>query len=179
MPENNKTNRNRKVRETICQLERNLLGQLELHQSLRTCIERKREAIRTAQVQHIEGICQQEKDIVLQLGELEKKRLGLTGDLTETLHPDADQPMTIEQIVTFTTPEQGRKLQELRDRLKAIIVELRRSSTIVRVAMEKLNKHMIGIRQIVHSALSRAGVYSSQGKVAIGAQLDFSVDIKS
>ena len=55
----------------------------------------------------------------------------------------------------------------------------RRGSSVVRMASEALNRHMIGVLQTVRSALSGAGVYERKGQVALGAQLDFSVDVKS
>ena len=70
-------------------------------------------------------------------------------------------------------------LRKIRDELNKMVIDIRKSSSVVRLAMEKLNQHMIGIKQIVYSTLSRAGVYGSRGQVALGTQLEFNVDIKS
>ena len=167
------------INDALDQLERNLINQLEKHRALERCVEQKHQAIRVAQIEQVTYICEEENEIVQSLGELEKARLVLTGNLTELIRPDSEKPLTVSEIADIAGEERGTRLREIRAVLNNLVTDIRKSSSVVRLAMEKLNQHMIGIKQIMHSALSRAGVYGSRGQVALGAQLEFNVDIKS
>ncbi len=68
---------------------------------------------------------------------------------------------------------------QLSDELRSTIEEVRGSSRIVRAAADALARHMGGLLQTVQSALSRARVYSDQGRIATGAQYQFCLDLKS
>lgn len=83
------------------------------------------------------------------------------------------------EIAEVMSEEQGARLIELRDMLRDLVKQVRRGSSVVRIASEKLNRHMIGILQTVRTALSGAGVYERKGQVSLGAQLEFSVDVRS
>jgi len=63
--------------------------------------------------------------------------------------------------------------------LREATAKVRRESSIVTAAAEALSRHMTGIMQTVNSALSRVGVYERRGRIAVGAQMDFCVDLKS
>ena len=161
------------------QIERILHDLIGLHRKLETCIERKKEAIRSAAIDDVEQICEEENVIVQQISDLEKARLALVGVVTEALSPDAAEPLTIGQIADAADGECGARMMVLRDELRDLVKQVRRSSSVVRIAADKLNRHMIGILQTVRSALSGAGVYERKGQVALGAQLEFSVDVRS
>lgn len=163
----------------LAELEENLRAQLARHHRLASALEAKREAIRTAQIDALAGICAGENEQLQHLGELEKRRLGLIGTLTERLEPDAAAPLTISDIAARTGAEQARRLLALRDELRETVKSVRRQSSVVRAAMESLNRHMIGILQTVRAALSGAGVYERRGRVSLGAQIDCSVDVRS
>lgn len=165
--------------ETLDMLERVLREQHALHKKIQSCIERKRNAIRIAQIEEITAICEEENELVQKQGELEKARLMILGRITEMVNPRAERPLTLQEVADIAPGERAERLLQLREALRELVDEVRRSSKIVRMASEKLNHHMVGIMQTVHSALSRAGVYGDKGRVAVGAQLDFSVDVKS
>ncbi len=167
------------INDVLDQLESNLINQLELHRSLERCVEQKHQAIRLAHIDQVTHICEEENEIVQSLGELEKARLVLTGNLTELIRPDSENPLSMSEIADIAGEERGTRLREIKAVLNKMVMDIRKSSSVVRLAMEKLNQHMIGIKQIMHSALSRAGVYGSRGQVALGVQLEFNLDIKS
>ncbi len=167
------------INDVLDHLESNLINQLEKHRLLERCVKQKHQAIRLAQIDEVTHVCEEENEIVQSLGELEKARLVLTGNLTELIRPDSEKPLTISEIADIAGEERGMRLREIRAVLNKLVMDIRKSSTVVRLAMEKLNHHMIGIKQVMHSALSRAGVYGNRGQVALGTQLDFNVDIKS
>ena len=165
--------------ELVGMLERILRAQHDDYKKLSNFIEHKKEAIRQAQIETIAQICEQENVIAQEMGELEKKRLTLVGEITATLRPDAMTPMTMLEIAASADEAQAARLIARRKELRASVKQVRRASSVVRTASEKLNQHMIGVLQTVRSALSGAGVYERKGQVALGAQLEFSVDVKS
>ena len=179
MSEVNQATKRQVMNETLDMLERLLREQHAIHKKLQSCIERKREAIRVSKINEITSICEEENELVQKQGELEKARFMLLGRITEMVNPRAERPLTLQEVADLAGAERAERLLELRGSLRELVAEVRRSSKIVRMASEKLNHHMVGIMQTVHSALSRAGVYGDKGRVAVGAQLDFSVDIKS
>ena len=64
-------------------------------------------------------------------------------------------------------------------RLRTVATEARHQSAALRQAMEALVGHVDGVLQRVHAALSAAGVYGQRGRIAVGTQLNFTVDLRS
>jgi hypothetical protein len=160
-------------------LMRILVAQVERHRRLLACIERKRQAIRTADIDGITNLCRTEQAIAHRLGDLEKQRLGLVGRLTEAIAPRAARPLSLREIAALADPERRRRLEALAETLRDAIGKVRRESSIVTAAADVLSRHMTGIMQTVNAALSRVGVYERRGRIALGAQMDFCVDVKS
>jgi len=156
-----------------------LAAQIEGHRKLLSCIEKKRQAIRSADIDAITKLCQAEQAIAHRLGDLEKQRLELVGRLTERLAPDAARPLSLREITAAADEGRRGALEALAQRLREAIETVRRESSIVTAAASALSRHMTGIMQTVNSALSRVGVYERRGRIAVGAQMDFCVDLKS
>ncbi len=161
----------------IAGLERILRDQLEGHRRLLSCIERTREAVRTADMAAIETHCRQEHEIASALAELEKGRLALVGRLTERLRPGADLPLTIGEIAAITGGDVGSRLAALAAQLKSEVTAVRRESSVVRTAAEALSRHMAGLMQTVQAALCRAQVYGRRGRIASSVQKQFCIDV--
>ncbi len=167
------------VDELVMRLEQILRSQQQDYEKLGQLIECTRQAIRKADIDAIADLCQQENTIAQHVTELEKARLTLVGKLTETLDPTASKPLAISEVAqAIDEPDRSRML-ELSDELRSTIEEVRGSSRIVRAAADALARHMGGLLQTVQSALSRARVYSDQGRIATGAQYQFCLDLKS
>ena len=160
-------------------LEKILLVQLEGHQRLLQCIERKREAIRHADINAISEICNQEHAILRRISDFEKHRLELIGRITQSLAPNASAPLTVSEIALQASEPQRSALQTAAAQLRDALEAVRRESAVVRAAAESLSRHMSGILQTVHAALSRARVYGSRGRITLGAQVQSLVDVKS
>jgi hypothetical protein len=64
---------------------------------------------------------------------------------------------------------------DLRDKVMAA----KRAGAIVRDAASGLARHMAGIQQTVHSALSRARVYERRGRLNLGSAVTATLDMKS
>ncbi|MDY7107796.1 MAG: flagellar protein FlgN [Planctomycetota bacterium] len=164
---------------SLDRLMRILAAQVDRHRRLLTCIERKRQAIRGADIDGITKLCQAEQRIAHRLGELEKQRLALVGRLTERTAPRAAKPLSLREIAALADPERRRRLEALAETLREMIGRVRRESSIVTAAANALSRHMTGIMQTVNAALSRVGVYERRGRIAVGTQMDFCVDVKS
>lgn len=161
-------------------LEKLLASQLDLHQQLLDCIARKTEAIRTARIDALTEILNQQRSLAKSISEIERHRIALTHKITRTIQPNATQALAMSDILKYVDdPALHDRLQHLTHQLRALVAQVHQRASIVRAAAHALSQHMAGVMQTVHSALSRAGVYSSHGRVALGTQLDFSIDIKS
>ena len=167
------------LKTAVQMLERLLAAQIEEHQRLRMCIDRKREAIRAADIDAVTTVCGEENAIIQRVGELEKRRLELVARMTQAVAPKAAAPMTLSQLGASLGEIPGARLLAYADQLKVLMSDVKRQSSIVRSAAETLSKHMSGIVQTVHSALSRARVYSRRGQINLGMQLESSLDLKS
>ena len=160
-------------------LEQMLRAQLEGHQRLLKCIERKRQAIRAADIESITTICGEENSLIQKLGEVEKRRIEMIGRFSQHFTPKATAPMTVGQMAESLGEPASSRLLAHAAQLKDMIRKVRRESSIVRTAADALNRHMTGIVQSVNGALSKARVYGNRGRIIVGTQLQTSVDIKS
>ena len=156
-----------------------LSDQLQLHQTLLQLMQEKRIAIREADLDRIEAICEREQELTHNLGELEKQRLTLVGELTEALDPKAQKPMTVSQIVRHCEPENGEELSRISDALREAIANVSKQSAILRQAADALAQHMSGIAHTIQNVLSRAVVYGSGGTMQVSASGPQRLDIKS
>ena len=160
-------------------LERMLRDQLEMHRRLLECISRKKVAIAAAQIAEVTRICGEENAIVQQLAESEKHRLALVGKLTQVIDCKSEKPLTVMAIAAEAREPQRSRVVALAGQLRDSLERVQRESSIVRTAADALSRHMSGIMQTVHAALSRARVYGQRGRIAIGVQMPSVLDIKS
>lgn len=161
------------------QLEKTLRALLEGQKRLLRKMERKREAIRRADIGAITELCTEENALAQRIGDLEKHRLRVVGAITEILEPDAAAPLNLASIAEGLNEEAGTRLLAIGAELKEAVRTVRRESSVLRSAAEALAGHMAGIAQTVHAAINRAGVYGRAGTVALGAQTEFAIDLKS
>lgn len=167
------------VVELIGLLESILCAQHDDYKKIAKLIERKQEAIRNANMQDITGICQEEQVVAQHATQLEKQRLVLTGDLTSRLQPNASEPLTVSRIADALDEPDRDRILELTNALKQTVKEVRQASSIVRKAADALATHMSGLLQTMQSVLSKAQVYSQQGRISAATQSQFCLDIKS
>ncbi len=167
------------VDELVMQLELLLRSQQQDYENLGQMIQRKREAIRHADMNAITDLCQQENTVAQHVTEMEKTRLILTAELTRAIDPKASRPFSISEVAQAIDEPNRTRLLQLSQTLRGTIEEVRSASSIVRAAADGLSRHMGGLLQTVQSALSRARVYSDRGRIATGAQYQFCLDLKS
>jgi hypothetical protein len=160
-------------------LEQVLRAQLELHQRLLVCAERKRESVRRAEIDAVVALAKQEAPLLSRMQELERQRQQLAQHLTSALRPGQATPLKAAEIAQIVGDALGAPLVLLGAELKTMITKVQRETGIVRTAIDTLSKHMAGVVHTVHSALSRAQVYSRGGRMTSGEQVQFAIDIKS
>ena len=103
----------------------------------------------------------------------------LTGKLTSKLQPDASEPLTVSQIAEVLEEPDRQRILEISAALKHTVKEVRQASSIVRKAADTLSAHMGGLLQTMQSVLSKAQVYSQQGKLSVSMQSQYCLDLKS
>jgi len=163
----------------LAELEEILGAQVALHGRVEASLAARRETVRRARIDELVALCGQEQSLLGQLSAMEKTRLSVMARLASAIGPRESGALTLARAAEAAAPEQRDRLLALRDELRERAARARRESTVVRAAMDALNRHMVGILQTVRSALSGARVYERRGQVALGAQLDFSVDVRS
>jgi hypothetical protein len=146
----------------------------QLHELSRT----RRAALRAGDFAGFSKIDEPEKRIVAQIEELDQLRVGEAKAIATRLGlaPDA----SLVEIAAKLPSETGARIIALREELRALVLEVRRESSVVRQAAERLSAHIAGIVQSVHSALAHANIYSSGGQIAtVGGGVISSLDIRS
>lgn len=165
-------------------LERLLQGQLDGYRRVLGVIERQRTAIRTADAAALHTATREEESIVRVLAALDAQRGQMLAHLHRKWLPQERQSPTLSQILQGA-PEQvadalrRARMQALANHLRQAVDTSKSRSAVVRSAAEMLSRHIAGIQQTVHSALSRARVYGRRGKLALGAATPAAVDLKS
>jgi hypothetical protein len=77
-------------------------------------------------------------------------------------------------------PEPARaRIDLLATELRRQIKETQADSSVVKKAADHLARHIAGIQQLVHRAVSSCGTYERRGRIAVGAPLESHIDVKS
>ncbi len=171
-----------KERRANIELLRQLLSrQLDLHTRLLECIDAKREAIRTADIDEVTALCQREQKIMTTLNDLEIKREPIVRHLATLLelHLPTDKAITSGTIAAELDEPYKGTLQALAAQLRDRIGEVKHAHSIVRQASDALNRHMTGVMQSVQAAMNKTGVYERRGRLAHATPVMRSVDLRS
>ena len=159
-----------------------LARELDDHRALLVCLEQKREAVRVADVDAITRLCEEEMVIVQRLTALEQTRAGLITRASVALRPNTVESLTLSEIADALDagkPGAGETLRVLTDALRHAADKIKRDSTVVANAARSLIRHVAGVMQVVNGALSRGRLYERRGRIAMGSQTEFSVDVTS
>lgn len=129
------------------------------HEQLLMLMKRQRECLRLADHHGVSECSRLENTLVQAIGDLEKRRLELVAQLTQTMDPQALKPMRMRDLAEqLPEPARGRLLV-LREQLRARIAQVREQSSVTRRATEALLNHMQGLVQTLGNA-SRASGYA-------------------
>lgn len=160
-------------------MEKLMRGLIDEHARLLQCLERKREAVRQARLSDVNAHCDEEHRIIQRMNDFERHRRDLVRRIGNALQVPRNEDVTISRIAGAVPDPLRTRLEAGSAQLRDAVLEVRKQSSVVRAAAEALARHMSGVMQSVHSALSRAGVYGRRGHLAMGTQLEFNVDVKS
>jgi hypothetical protein len=114
---------------------------------------------------------------VAQIAELDRQRLAEARAIAAAVGLPTDASLV--EIAEKLPAAIGGRVLILRDELRALILEVRSETSIVRQAAERLSAHIAGVVQSVHAVLAHANVYSSAGQIATGGGMISSLDIRS
>ena len=152
--------------ELLNQLENLLTSLLQEHERLLELIKQGQRALAEADPQRVADLCRQQNVHVQQIGQLEKERQQLVGQVTQLTAPTAAEPLTLRRIAAQAAPEQRGRLVELHEQLRRTIETVRHENGVARRATEGLLNHVQGLMQAVVQAVAGAGLYSRGGAVA-------------
>jgi len=147
------------------------------HRDLRASIVDQREAIRTASIDELTAACRRTQEIAVAASDTERRRLELVTAVTRTRDPERSDPLTIEEIAGALGDNDRTALLESANVLREEIAGAQRESSVVTAAATALSRHMAGIREKIHGAISRVGVYERRGRIAVGSQMDCCIDL--
>ena len=162
-------------------LERVLRAQLEGWRRVLQVLDRQREALRAANGQELEKATLEQQQITKTMVLLDQQRDRLAAALQKHAMPEARRGVPLTQVLQRLAIDEDARARTLSaaNELRQTIETAKRRSSIIASAAEALNKHIAGIQQVVHSALSRARVYGRRGKLALGSSTPAAVDMKS
>ncbi|TVQ51620.1 MAG: hypothetical protein EA377_12215 [Phycisphaerales bacterium] len=149
------------------------------HARLLELLEEKRQAVREAQMQKIGELADREREIARRILEMDRHRQELLRRIAPLIGARGDEPLSVSRIAAAVDEPRRSEIEHAAQQLRERVEDVRHASSVVRTAAEVLANHMAGVMQRVNWALSRAGVYGSSGRVAVGAQMDFCVDLKT
>ena len=170
--------RQRSITQALSNLEEVMRIQSEGYQRLLVALERKREAIRVAELERVPEIAEVEGKIVDRLAELDVQRGMQVAALAEVLGLSSEG-VTISMICEELEEEDAARLAALAMQLRNRLEQTRKESSIIRAAGDALARHMAGVVQSVTGALSGTGIYGSRGQIATGVALARGLDVRS
>lgn len=153
----------KKIETHLAKVEVTLHEQLARHASLLALLERKRRSLSMADYRDITECCRLENEHVQALGELEKRRMNESAELTLVINPAAKEPLRLGELA-MQLPEPGRsRLLALRGQLRERMEMVRKEVSVARRATESLSRHMHSVLQVIGSAVTGIGTYTKAG----------------
>ncbi len=147
----------------LAQLEHVLREQLAANEALLSLLNRKREAMKTADQALMLQCCELEQEKVHLLGELEKQRLQLVAALTLAVEPDAAEPLRLAELAQRMEEPARSRLLVLRAQLVERMTQVRDQTRITHRALESLQRHMQGLMMTVGALCSGVATYGANG----------------
>ncbi len=148
-----------------------------LYSDLLALIQSRRASVRAADFARFSQLGDTESRLVREIALQDQARLGQVRALATALALAPECPLS--ELSSRLAPAEHARVDQLRSDLRPLIESVRKESSVLRQAAERLSAHMAGILQSVHSALAHANVYSRGGRVTAGANVISSLDIRS
>ena len=168
----------RQVDAAVEALEEILRTQAEGYEQLLVALDRKREAIRLAQLDRVPGIAEIERQILERLQQLDAEREQRVAKAAETLGCSLER-ISVSTICRELEPDVANRVTGLAAVLRERLERSRKESSVIRAAGDALARHMAGVVQSVTGALSGARIYGSRGTLSNGVALVRGLDVSS
>lgn len=144
-------------------LDRLCREQLGLHDELSELMDRKREALKSADADRMTELSDLENQRVQRLAEVEKMRLEVVARLTQRVKPDATEPMRMHELAACFPGPTGERLMSLRDELVGRMQTVQGKARQARAATESLLRHVSGVVQQVGAIATGVQTYGRTG----------------
>ena len=167
-----------RVDRIVGELENVLRMQIEGYSRLLVALERKRDVIKSAQLERVGDIAQVELKILERLHELDQRREAVIAEILVALGLEG-QDATVSRISSELDEDSAARLTALAVDLRDRIEQARKESSVIRTAGEALSRHMAGVMQSVRGVLASAGIYGNQGQITNGVEQVSSIDVSS
>lgn len=159
------------------ELRRLLSAFLARHETLLGLTTEHHEAIRQADPGRCERTLRAAQETLAAIAELETRRQELVRRAQDEIRPT--RPVARLSDLACCAPEGERAaLIEMSERLRGLVMRVREEQNIVRVVSRVLLVHMEGLMRQVARSLSHAGTYARSGRVAAGAPIVTSLDLR-
>lgn len=154
------------MHDQLGQLERLMRMLNDEHTQLLSLVHRKSEAMRQAKPVLVADCCEQENERVQRIAALEKQRQQVVAAITESVDPNATEPMRMAQIADREgEPIRGRLLVS-QAQLRETLVAIQKHNAVAKRATEGLLHHVRGVMQTVTRMVGDAGTYGRRGAIA-------------
>jgi hypothetical protein len=148
----------------LAQLDSELAALLAEHEALLELIRAKKQAMTRSRPQEVIDLCQRENQSVQRIGQIEKRRQKLVGQLTAGWAPGATSPLTLGQIIERAGDRRPR-LAGQQAKLRQLMTTIKDENETARRITDGLLRHVHGIFQQVTQAIGAAGTYGRRGSV--------------
>ena len=149
----------------IQELEMCLKQLLFEHEQLLSLVKCKQQAISMAKPDVITNCCQRENHHVQEIGRIEIRRQKLIGKITQSLEPQAAQPLGLSELASYIPEPRRGVLVALQQKLKDLIKTVQREISITRQALEGLMGHVKAVIGQVASHMGGPGTYGRGGDI--------------
>ncbi|MSR41955.1 MAG: hypothetical protein EXS10_08675 [Phycisphaerales bacterium] len=164
--------------ETVAQQLGDVLAQQhELYGSVQRLLIERKDAVCGADLARYSRLAMEEQRALAEVFELDTRRTALATELATRM--GLPKGASILEIAAGLPEASRARLETLRALLKQRMEETRHEGSVLRAAAERLAQHMAGVIQTVRSALAQTGVYGRHGRVALGATVSSTIDLRS
>lgn len=154
--------------ELLDQLDDSLRRMHAEHEQLLALVQRKKQAIASAQSDLVQDCCQRENVHVQQIAELEKQRQLQVGQLTAAWEPNAAEPLRLTDIAERCEEPRRGQLLVRQQQLRELMQQIKDENAVAKQATESLLGHVKGVMRMVADAVAGSGVYGSDGATQTG-----------
>jgi hypothetical protein len=156
-----------------------LAEQKQAHLELLDCLRRKRRALAGADLPAIADVVDQEQRSAQRLADLEVRGRAAAASLASALGLSGEPRPTVRTMgLSLAEPDRSRLLAVVEE-VRGLAARAQRESSVLKAATDALQQHVGGLIQTMNAALSRAGLYGRRGRLSMGRQVQYSVDLRS